>query len=105
MSEELTTMESKIRAKCNELADFLIEKNNSYGSSIDDPISIFAKRIDKLSAIDVRIDDKLSRLMKGSEYPGDNTIKDLVGYLIFRMILTDKDYEVNSKSEPTIWTE
>ncbi len=34
----------------------------------------------------VRIDDKLNRLMNGSEYPGDNDIQDLIGYLILLQV-------------------
>jgi hypothetical protein len=30
----------------------------------------------------VRIDDKLSRFARGSEFPGDNDIDDLLGYLV-----------------------
>jgi hypothetical protein len=92
----MSEMETKIKNKCNELADFLIEKNKAYGNSFAEPARVFAKRLDKLSQIDVRIDDKINRLSKGSEYLGDDTVKDLTGYLILRMILTDKvDIESN----------
>ena len=30
----------------------------------------------------VRIDDKLSRVSRGHEYVGDDTIDDLIGYLV-----------------------
>jgi hypothetical protein len=30
----------------------------------------------------VRIDDKLSRFARGGEFPGDNDIDDLIGYLV-----------------------
>jgi len=82
-------LEGPIRKKCQELADFLVEKNRSYGNSVVEPVSIFARRLDKLSQVDVRIDDKLSRLRSGSEYPGDDTVKDLAGYLILRLVLQD----------------
>lgn len=80
----------EIIAKCNEIANLLIEKNKAYGNSVAEPTGIFAKRIDTLGQIDVRIDDKLSRLSKGQEYPGDDTILDLAGYLILRMIVKDE---------------
>ena len=82
-------LEKEIRSVCNELADFLVEKNQAYGNSVAEPVTIFAKRLDRLAQIDVRIDDKLSRLQKGQEYPGDDTVKDLVGYLILRMIVSE----------------
>ena len=82
-------LEKEIRAKCYELAEFLVEKNMSYGNSAAEPVGIFAKRLDNLAQIDVRIDDKLNRIAKGKEYPGDDTLKDLTGYLILRMIVKE----------------
>lgn len=84
-------LEADIRLACSNLADFLVEKNRAYGNSAAEPIGIFARHLDALSQIDVRIDDKLNRLKKGGEYPGDDTIKDLVGYLILRMIVVERD--------------
>ena len=86
-------LESEIRKVCDELADFLVEKNRAYGNSAAEPIGVFAKRLDTLAQIDVRIDDKLNRLAKGSEYPGDDTIKDLAGYLILRMVVSQEEEE------------
>ena len=74
---------------CSEMASFLIEKNAAYGNSAAEPINVFAKRLDTLAQIDVRIDDKINRLAKGSEYPGDDTVKDLAGYLILRMVVAE----------------
>ncbi len=48
---------------------------------------IYKRYQNKWLEIDVRIDDKLSRLQKGQEYPGDDTVKDLAGYLILRMVV------------------
>jgi len=97
-SEPKTTMsisadaplETEIRATCAMLADFLVEKNRAYGNSAAEPIGVFAKRLDTLAQIDVRLDDKINRLAKGSEYPGDDTVKDLAGYLILRMIVAEQ---------------
>lgn len=86
-------LEREIRAKCNQLAEFLVEKNRAYGNSAAEPIGIFARRVDSLAQIDCRIDDKLNRMAKGNEYPGDDTIKDLAGYLILRMIVEEKTRE------------
>jgi hypothetical protein len=68
-----------------ELGRFLEEKNTTYGNSAIDPVRIFSKA-DPLEQINVRIDDKLSRLMRGTELPGDNDEKDLLGYLILKMV-------------------
>ena len=66
---------------CHEIAHMLIKKNKSYGNSALNPVRVFSKTGPK-EQLYVRIDDKLNRLMKGTEYPGDNDIDDLIGYLI-----------------------
>lgn len=67
----------------------LIEKNIAYGDSALDPVRVFSKA-SPVEQLHVRIDDKLSRLMKGAEYPGDNDIDDLIGYLVLLKIAKDK---------------
>ena len=71
----------KIYDACHEIAHMLIKKNKSYGNSALNPVRVFSKAGPK-EQLYVRIDDKLNRLMKGTEYPGDNDIDDLIGYLI-----------------------
>jgi len=66
---------------CDEIKDMLIKKNQSYGDSAIDPIRIFSKA-NTDEQIKIRIDDKLSRISRGSEFYGDNDIDDLIGYLI-----------------------
>ncbi|NBW57849.1 hypothetical protein EBR43_08705 [bacterium] len=75
----------KIWAACHEIAKMLVDKNISYGDSALDPVRIFSKA-DPREQLHVRIDDKLNRLMKGTDYPGDNDIDDLIGYLILLKI-------------------
>jgi hypothetical protein len=71
--------------QCLEMAEMLINKNRSYGNSALDPVRIFSKAGQR-EQLHVRIDDKLNRLMKGTDYPGDNDIDDLIGYLILLKI-------------------
>jgi hypothetical protein len=99
-SKRVAPLEEAITDKCNELMQFLIEKNRAYGNSVAEPIGIFAQRIDTLAQIDVRIDDKLNRMAKGSEYPGDDTVKDLAGYLVLRMVV--KEQEESKAALPTV---
>jgi hypothetical protein len=66
---------------CDEIKEMLIKKNKSYGDSAIDPIRIFSKA-NTDEQIKIRIDDKLSRISRGSEFYGDNDIDDLIGYLI-----------------------
>lgn len=75
---------------CHSIAQMLIEKNIAYGDSALDPIRIFSKAGPR-EQLHVRIDDKLNRLMKGTDYPGDNDIDDLIGYLVLLKIAKEKD--------------
>ena len=74
---------------CHAISQMLIEKNISYGNSALEPIRIFSKTNPR-EQLHVRIDDKLNRLMKGTEYPGDNDIDDLIGYLVLLKIAKEK---------------
>ncbi len=71
---------------------YLIKKNIAYGNSALDPVRIFSKT-DAREQLHVRIDDKLSRIMRGTEYVGDNDIDDLIGYLILLKIAKSKDMD------------
>ncbi len=63
-----------------DVGNMLIEKNAQYGNSALDPVRIFSKA-NPSEQIRVRIDDKLSRLMRGAA-AGEDTMMDLMGYLI-----------------------
>jgi hypothetical protein len=75
----------EILETCHEIAHMLVKKNIAYGNSALDPVRIFSKAGPR-EQLHVRIDDKLNRLMKGAEYPGDNDIDDLIGYLVLLKI-------------------
>lgn len=81
--------EDLIENVCSDIQEMLIQKNRAYGDSALDPVRIFSKS-DAVEQIYVRIDDKLSRVKRGHEYPGDDTIKDLVGYLILLLVAKEK---------------
>jgi hypothetical protein len=78
-----------------EIRDMLITKNKAYGDSALDPVRIFSKA-DALEQIDVRIDDKLSRIVRGTA-AGEDSLFDLVGYLLIRRIaqrrMNDNQYD------------
>ena len=77
--------ESAIRDECDQLYKLLVTKNRAYGNSALDPVRIFSSS-NNVEQLKVRIDDKLSRFMRGHEYMGDNDIDDLMGYLILLKI-------------------
>jgi len=69
---------------CKELAKFLKTKNKKYGDSALHPNKIFAKG-DTPTLIQVRLDDKLNRIINSGELR-KNDIVDLTGYLVLFMI-------------------
>jgi hypothetical protein len=81
---------TQIWATCHSIAQMLVDKNIAYGNSALDPVRIFSKA-DPVEQLRVRIDDKLSRLMKGTDYVGDNDIDDLIGYLVLLKIAKEKN--------------
>jgi hypothetical protein len=83
--EDLNPTQEAIAKVCDELKEFLINKNKAYGNSALSPLRILSKS-DTEEQLNVRIDDKLSRLMRGTAYDGDNDIDDLVGYLILKKV-------------------
>lgn len=89
MSYNEKEFEQKVRKVCNSVADLLVEKNKCYGNSALSPLNCFFKG-DATTAIKVRIDDKLSRIMRGKEYGQEDTIKDLLGYLVLLKVSLEK---------------
>lgn len=80
-----SSFEQKVRRILDDMATLLVEKNAAYGNSALDPVRIFSKA-DTLEGLNQRIDDKLSRISRGRDYPGDDTIRDLIGYLTLLLI-------------------
>ena len=83
----MKTFEQKLDEQLQEIRRFLIEKNKKYGSSALQPIRIFSK-CDKIEAIKVRIDDKLSRIKLGNieDDANSDSITDMLGYLLILKI-------------------
>lgn len=75
----------KIVDECFRIAEMLVEKNIAYGDSALNPVRVFARDIDARAQILVRLDDKLSRLARGSA-AGEDVILDLLGYLVLYRI-------------------
>ena len=59
----------------------LIDKNRKYGNSALEPIRVFSQA-DPAEQLRVRIDDKLSRIIRGHLKDDEDVIQDLLGYLI-----------------------
>ena len=80
--------ESKVWDVTGSVAKLLIEKNKSYGDSALNPIRCFSK-LNSLEGIKLRIDDKLSRIRNGNNSFNEDTILDLIGYLVLLKIAED----------------
>lgn len=76
--------QKEIAEICDAVKAMLLEKNRAYGDSALDPVRIFSKA-DPVEQIHVRIDDKLSRLARGTA-AGEDVINDLLGYFVLLKI-------------------
>lgn len=91
----------QITQVCNKLEAMLIAKNLSYGDSALNPIRIFSKAL-PTEGIRIRIDDKLNRIMNQKSFEVEDTLLDLIGYLILLYIAEKQDLERNVKDVPTL---
>lgn len=85
-------------------ANLLLEKNLAYGDSALNPIRIFSKA-EADEQIRVRLDDKLSRMMRGAadaraNIPED-TVRDLVNYLAL-LQAAERFADVRNSPEPEV---
>lgn len=85
--------ENKITKIMSDIEKMLIDKNRAYGDSALEPVRVFSKA-ENVEQLYVRIDDKLSRVQRGHEYPGDDTISDLIGYLVLLLVAKEKNERV-----------
>ena len=80
----------KVQQVLYPLEDLLVAKNEAYGNAALDPVNIFSKST-AVEQIKVRIDDKLSRLYHGKEYGDEDTITDLLGYIVLLKVAERED--------------
>lgn len=81
----LTEVQQKIVEECDKLKSMLLEKNRKYGNSAVSPKRIFSKA-NPIEAINVRIDDKLSRIENQQEDEDEDCESDLLGYLVLKRV-------------------
>ena len=73
-----------------EITELLISKNKAYGNTALNPTNIFSK-LNATEAICARIDDKLARIgNKGINDETEDTVDDLIGYLLLLKMSNDK---------------
>lgn len=84
----MAMFDKQVESVTREIAELLKAKNRAYGDSALNPVRIFS-RTDSAEQIRVRIDDKLSRMARGSA-SGEDVILDLMGYLVLLRIAEGK---------------
>jgi hypothetical protein len=97
-SQEMTEVQRAIEEECDALKWMLLEKNKAYGNSALEPVRVFS-RASTVEQILVRLDDKLSRLARGSAAEEDVEL-DLMGYLVLLRIARKKEAECRATSSP-----
>ena len=88
---------------CDEIKALLLEKNAQYGDSARKPKRIFSSS-GSTDQILVRIDDKLSRIdtTKALGGPDEDTLNDLIGYLILLKVAASGEVEPKPAQTVTI---
>ena len=101
----MTNTQRKITEVCEEIKEMLLEKNRCYGDSAINPVRIFSS-VNTIEQLNIRIDDKLSRIQRGTEYEDDDTELDLIGYLILKRVklleVAKKGTEETEVPDPTL---
>lgn len=80
-----TSSQIEIAKVCEEVKAILLDKNRKYGDSAIRPQRIFSQA-DPLEQINVRIDDKLSRIKSGQSDDQEDVELDLIGYLVLKRV-------------------
>jgi hypothetical protein len=78
---KLGQTQADISTVCDEIKELLLEKNRRYGDAALNPVRIFSKA-DSVAQLQVRMDDKLSRIRTSDPEDTEDAYLDLLGYLI-----------------------
>lgn len=68
-----------------DVRDLLVSKNRKYGDAALNPVQTFA-RVPPIELINVRMDDKLSRIRNRQTDDDEDPEADLLGYLLLKQI-------------------
>ncbi len=83
--------EQLIEEMCDSMKELLLQKNRSYGDSATNPSNVFSKG-SPVDSICARIDDKLMRIQnRGINDKTEDTVSDLIGYLILLKVAMYKE--------------
>ena len=80
-----SSFKEEVSSQLRRIHAMLVAKNEAYGDSALNPIRVFS-RAPMVEQLKVRIDDKLSRMARGSGEETEDVELDLVGYLVLLMV-------------------
>ena len=94
--------EELIEKVVEEVKELLLEKNRNYGDAAINPSNVFSNG-DPLESLGARIDDKLMRIKNvGINNDTEDTLMDLIGYLILYKVAMIKEVQDEYDSEKEI---
>ena len=79
----------QILTVCIDLAAFLAQKNYAYGNGVFEPVNVFSK-LNPEEQLRVRMDDKIKRIQMGREFGNEDSLRDLLGYLVLYFVLKSR---------------
>lgn len=80
-----TNFEADLDEVLTGIKAMLIDKNRKYGDSALNPVRVFSKA-DTLEQINVRLDDKLSRIANRQDDDDEDPELDVIGYLLLKRV-------------------
>jgi hypothetical protein len=89
MTTPIVSFASEVDSVLTEIGKMLVDKNRKYGDSALNPKRIFATS-STVELINVRIDDKLSRIASGQADETEDAEFDLIGYLVLKRIAKNR---------------
>ena len=94
----MSNFEKNLSQILEEIATMLISKNQKYGNSALEPLSVFSQ-LPARDGLLVRIDDKLKRIKNGSlDKDDEDVVNDLIGYLVLLKMLDKNDSKSMQKA-------
>lgn len=87
---KLTKVQEMIKSELSGICKMLIEKNRKYGNSAIEPVRVFSKA-SAVEQINVRLDDKISRIISGQGDEDEDIELDIIGYLVLKRIKKELD--------------
>jgi hypothetical protein len=99
MEDTKKSTNEKIIEQVRAIETLLIEKNIAYGDSATNPANVFSKKSPR-DSICARIDDKLNRIKnRGLNDHTEDTVTDLIGYLILLKIVLQDERDQPTRQE------